>query len=142
MQDEVPPDLLYYGAGLLVLSGGLHVVLRLQAKYADPVLLPAATLLNGLGLVMIHRLDLAHPQSRTGTNAYALRQLVWSAIGVVGAILVHLGDQGPPGPAPLHLHRDGRRPRPAGPAAAARPRQDDQRLADLDRVGAVELSAR
>jgi cell division protein FtsW (lipid II flippase) len=87
MQDRVPPDLLYYGAGLLALSGGLHVVLRFKARYADPVLLPTATLLNGLGLVMIHRLDLAHPD-RTGTSAYALRQLVWSAIGVVGAIAV------------------------------------------------------
>jgi cell division protein FtsW (lipid II flippase) len=88
MQDEVPPDLIWYGAGLLGLSGAIHLVLRLRAKYADPVLLPAATLLNGLGLVMIHRLDLAHPQTRSGTDAYALRQLVWSAIGVLGAIAV------------------------------------------------------
>jgi cell division protein FtsW (lipid II flippase) len=88
MQDRVPPDLVYYGAGLLVLSGGLHIVLRLKAKYADPVLLPAATLLNGLGLVMIHRLDLAHPTTRTGTDAYAFRQLIWSAIGVLGAVAV------------------------------------------------------
>ncbi len=88
MQDQVPPDLVYYGAGLVVLSGGLHVLLRLKAKYADPVLLPAATLLNGLGLVMIHRLDLAHPLSRSGGNAYAFRQLIWSAIGVLGAVAV------------------------------------------------------
>jgi cell division protein FtsW (lipid II flippase) len=88
MQNEVPPDLVYYGAGLVVLSGGLHVVLRLKAKYADPVLLPAATLLNGLGLVMIHRLDLAHPLSRSGGNAYAFRQLIWSTIGVLGAVAV------------------------------------------------------
>jgi cell division protein FtsW (lipid II flippase) len=88
MQDEVPPDLIYYGAGLLVLSGGLHVVLRLKAKYADPVLLPAATLLNGLGLVMIHRLDLSHTATRSGFNTFAFRQLVWSAIGVLGAVAV------------------------------------------------------
>jgi cell division protein FtsW (lipid II flippase) len=88
MQDEVPPDLIYYGAGLLVLSGSLHITLRYKARYADPVLLPAATLLNGLGLVMIHRLDLSHPGTRTGADAYAFRQLIWSAIGVLGAIAV------------------------------------------------------
>jgi cell division protein FtsW (lipid II flippase) len=34
-----------------------HVVIRRVAPYADPLLLPIAVLLNGLGLVMIHRLD-------------------------------------------------------------------------------------
>ena len=53
----LPPTLLAYGAGLAVLAGAVHVTLRLRAQYADPVLLPIATLLNGLGVVMIHRLD-------------------------------------------------------------------------------------
>ena len=37
----------------------MHVSVRILAPYADPFLLPAAVMLNLLGLVMIHRLDIA-----------------------------------------------------------------------------------
>ena len=37
----------------------LHISVRVLAPYADPFLLPAAVMLNLLGLVMIHRLDIA-----------------------------------------------------------------------------------
>lgn len=46
-----------YGLGLGALAGIAHLVVRRYAKYADPLLLPLATLLNGLGLVLIWRLD-------------------------------------------------------------------------------------
>jgi cell division protein FtsW (lipid II flippase) len=84
------PGMLTYGLGLLVLTGGLHVVLRFRAPYADPVMLPIATALNGIGLAMIHRLDLARPES----TALAPRQLVWAAVGIVlaGIILVAIRD--------------------------------------------------
>lgn len=66
----------------------LHVVLRLRAKYADPVMLPVVTALNGVGLAMIHRLDLANRDDA------ASRQLVWMAVAVVaaGAVLWVLRD--------------------------------------------------
>jgi cell division protein FtsW (lipid II flippase) len=76
-----PPDLIAYGLGLLVLSVGFHLVLRWRASYADPLMLPIATLLNGLGLVMIHRLDLAY--DRTGSRLLAPKQLIWSMLAVV-----------------------------------------------------------
>lgn len=92
-QDGVwPPGLLGYGAGLGALAVALHLVLRWGAPYADPVLLPIATAVNGLGLAVIHRLDLAEGQS--GASAFAPRQLVWTAIGVAAAaaVLVLLRD--------------------------------------------------
>jgi len=92
LDGTVPPDLVTYGAGLLALSGGLHLLLRWRASYADPLLLPIATLLNGLGLVMIHRLDVAH--HRPLGSQMALRQLVWSALAILiaGVVLVWLRD--------------------------------------------------
>jgi cell division protein FtsW (lipid II flippase) len=75
----LPPSIIAYGVGLSVLVAAVHITLRLRASYADPVLLPAATVLNGLGLVMIHRLDLA--EGRDGGDAFAARQMVWMALG-------------------------------------------------------------
>jgi cell division protein FtsW (lipid II flippase) len=76
---ELPPSMVTYGIGLIVLVGSVHLMLRWKASYADPVMLPIATLLNGLGLVMIHRLDLAENRSGGGMAA---RQLLWMTIGV------------------------------------------------------------
>ena len=49
-------------------------------------MLPIVTLLNGLGLVMLHRLDLA--SDRSITEGVALRQLMWSALAVAIAAVV------------------------------------------------------
>ena len=85
MNGAFPPDLLTYGLGLLVLSLGFHLVLRWRAAYADPLMLPIATLLNGLGLVMIHRLDLAKsPKSQM----LEPKQMMWSTLAVVLAAIV------------------------------------------------------
>ncbi|MFI6687066.1 FtsW/RodA/SpoVE family cell cycle protein [Streptomyces sp. NPDC050485] len=73
----VPPDAARYGAGLGLLALLAHLVVRFRAPYADPLLLPIAVLLNGLGLVLIYRLDLETPGSRA-----APAQLIWSTLGV------------------------------------------------------------
>ena len=64
---------------LFVLAGlaaGAHALVRVLAPRADPVLLPLLVLLNGLGLVLIRRIDLAEGSS------FALPQLVWTGIGL------------------------------------------------------------
>jgi cell division protein FtsW (lipid II flippase) len=89
MDGKFPPDLIRYGFGLTVLSLGFHMVLRWKASYADPLMLPIATLLNGLGLVMIHRLDVGN--GYTGSRLLEPKQLIWSALAVLiaaGVIIV------------------------------------------------------
>ncbi|KND40113.1 FtsW/RodA/SpoVE family cell cycle protein [Streptomyces acidiscabies] len=73
----IPPGAAAYGAGLGALALCAHLAVRLRAPYADPLLLPIGVLLNGIGLVLIHRLDLETP-----TEHAAPAQLVWSASGV------------------------------------------------------------
>lgn len=60
----------------------IHVLLRIFAKYADPVILPITVALNSLGLAMIHRIDLAKGTSQSS------RQLMWTAIAILVAALV------------------------------------------------------
>jgi len=88
VNETVPTQLATVGGGLLVLAVGFHLVLRWRAAYADPILLPIATLLNGFGLVMIHRIDLS--QGRTGLDSDAARQLLWTGLAVVLAAVVIL----------------------------------------------------
>ncbi|GAA4861838.1 FtsW/RodA/SpoVE family cell cycle protein [Kitasatospora terrestris] len=79
----VPPDTAWYGAALGALALVAHGVVRWRAPYADPLPLPIAVLLNGIGLVVIYRLDLATP----GSSA-APTQLLWSTLGVALFIAV------------------------------------------------------
>ncbi|MEV6685495.1 FtsW/RodA/SpoVE family cell cycle protein [Streptomyces sp. NPDC051130] len=60
-----------------------HLAVRLRAPYADPLVLPIAVLLNGLGLVLIERLDLT-----TAGHHTADEQLRWSGIGLALFVLV------------------------------------------------------
>ncbi|MEU5627804.1 FtsW/RodA/SpoVE family cell cycle protein [Streptomyces tendae] len=84
-QGVLPPGAAGYGAGLGVLALVAHLAVRLRAPYADPLLLPIGVLLNGLGLVLIYRLDLEAPGDRAAPT-----QLVWSTLGVALFIVVVL----------------------------------------------------
>ena len=74
------------GLGLSVLVFALHITLRIVAADADPFILPIATLLNGLGIAMIYRLDLAKKLS--GWESASIRQIVWTAIAITLSITV------------------------------------------------------
>jgi cell division protein FtsW (lipid II flippase) len=96
---HLPTDMVTYGAGLAILFAVAHLTVRRFAPYADPVLLPIAVTLNGLGLVLIHRLDLAaddraRAAGRAVSHGGAPLQLVWSVLGVAlfVAVLVLVRD--------------------------------------------------
>ncbi len=83
------------GGTMLVLEGalallilGVHIVLRVVAPDADTFLLPIATLLNGLGIAEISRIDIA--KNWNGWDAAAVRQIVWTAMAIVIALAVLL----------------------------------------------------
>ncbi len=86
--DAIDPSFLYYCGGLGVLALTLHIVLRFVARDADPFVVPIATLLTGLGLAMIYRIDLELGQS--GWAAASTRQLAWAAIAIAAAVAVVL----------------------------------------------------
>jgi cell division protein FtsW (lipid II flippase) len=99
LNDKIPPSLLTYTAGFAVIMLVAHLAVRRLAPWADPLMLPVAAMLNGLGVVMIWRLQeagrngAAGPQTATGTistlsTSSATTQLMWSALGVIGFILV------------------------------------------------------
>jgi cell division protein FtsW (lipid II flippase) len=80
---RVDPGVFGMTVGLSVLILALHVALRVVAPDADPFLVPIATLLNLIGIAEITRLDIA--EGYVGWDAYGVRQIVWSAMAVVGA---------------------------------------------------------
>ncbi|KQQ18862.1 cell division protein FtsW [Rathayibacter sp. Leaf299] len=82
----VDTTLVFLGAGLSALVLVVHVVLRFAAPEADPFLLPIATVLNGLGIAEIYRIDIA--DGATGWESVAVRQIIWSGLAIVAAIVV------------------------------------------------------
>jgi cell division protein FtsW (lipid II flippase) len=86
-------QLLNYAVGFLVVFALAHLAIRRYAPYADPLLLPVVALLNGLGLVMIHRLDLDERLAQTGRTV-TNPQILWTLFGVgaFAAVVIALKD--------------------------------------------------
>jgi cell division protein FtsW (lipid II flippase) len=75
------------GFGALLLLA--HLAVRWLAPYADPLILPLAAALNGIGLVIISRLDPYNIANRFAPKAgNAGQQAIFSVIGVVALIAV------------------------------------------------------
>ena len=83
-------DLASYTLAYMALLGAAHLTIRRFAPYADPLLLPVVALLNGLGLVMIHRLDLAAGDVTAGglRGPSANQQMLWTLVGIIAFSLV------------------------------------------------------
>ena len=82
----IDPMILVIGGILAALAFALHIVLRVVASDADPFVVPIATLLTGLGIAMIYRIDIA--VGLTGWDAFSSKQLAWTGISIAGAIIL------------------------------------------------------
>lgn len=83
LTETVPLELGAVVAVLGAVALAAHAVLRRIAPWADPLILPVAVLLNGIGLTVIWALHQSNE-----TNGSPLKQLLWSALGVLSAIAV------------------------------------------------------
>jgi peptidoglycan glycosyltransferase len=83
---SVPADIGPFLAWMLGLFFFVHLSVRRFAPAADPVLLPMALLLNGLGYVMIARLG---EDVNDGSDLAGL-QSVWTAVGIGGFVVTLL----------------------------------------------------
>lgn len=87
MEGRLPGNFYVLTGGMLALGLGAHSVVRWRAPFADPALLPIAVGLNGIGLAMIYRLDLAN-HLKGGDSDLANKQLGWTALGMIAAVAV------------------------------------------------------
>jgi cell division protein FtsW (lipid II flippase) len=87
---SLPPQWPYALAILGGIGLTLHLVIRWRIPYADPLILPMVMLLNGLGLAMIHRLDLGSSPVMHSAEL----QLTWLVIAaaVCCAVIIGLRD--------------------------------------------------
>jgi cell division protein FtsW (lipid II flippase) len=94
LNGHVPASLIGYVGGFALIMVGAHFCVRWLAPWADPLMLPLAALLNGLGVVMIYRLQESGRHGNPGnvistlSGSATVTQLVWTLIGVVAFVLV------------------------------------------------------
>jgi cell division protein FtsW (lipid II flippase) len=80
---KVPADIFEYGGGMVVLGLLCHIAVRIRTPYADPIILPAVVALNGIGLAMIRRIDIARVAADSEAHTYATQQLLWTVLSVL-----------------------------------------------------------
>ena len=94
LNGKLPSGLAVYGAAFAAIVGGAHLAVRWLAPWADPLLLPLAALLNGLGIVMIYRLQVSGRDGNPGLQISTMNassttyQVLYSAAGVAAFVAV------------------------------------------------------
>jgi len=95
LKDQHLSSVFEYMVAFLVIVLVAHLAIRLWAPYADPLLLPIATVLNGLGIVMIYRLNQVGRDGNPGnggpittlSRGATTTQIIYSVIGVIVLVL-------------------------------------------------------
>ncbi|OFT54769.1 cell division protein FtsW [Corynebacterium sp. HMSC06C06] len=75
-------DVLYLIGGFIGVFTVAHLALCFLAPHSDQLMLPIVSLLNGTGLIMLARLDLAND------GGLATRQVMWTIVGLILFVLV------------------------------------------------------
>ncbi|HJG42713.1 FtsW/RodA/SpoVE family cell cycle protein [Corynebacterium phoceense] len=80
--NSLTTELFYLIGGFVGVFAVAHIALSFLAPWADQIMLPIVAVLNGMGLIMLARLDLA--------NGWGLasRQIMWTIAGIVLFVLV------------------------------------------------------
>jgi cell division protein FtsW (lipid II flippase) len=101
LKGQHPSTIIEYIVAYSAIIVGAHLAVRKFAPYADPLLLPIATVLNGLGLVMIYRLNQVGrygnpgPTTTTGqiipistlSSSATLTQVIYTLVGIAVFVL-------------------------------------------------------
>ena len=91
LKGQHPSTIIGYIIAYSAIIIGAHLAVRKFAPYADPLLLPIATVLNGLGLVMIYRLTQVGrsgnpgPDSKSGvilSSSATVTQIIYTVLGI------------------------------------------------------------
>jgi cell division protein FtsW (lipid II flippase) len=94
LNGKLPSGLVEYGLAFAVIIAVAHLAVRRFAPWADPLMLPMAALLNGLGIVMIYRLQESGRNGNPGnqistiSSSTTAAQVMYSALGVAAFVLV------------------------------------------------------
>ncbi len=94
LNGKIPPGLVSYGVAFTAIVAAAHLAVRWLAPWADPLLLPLAALLNGLGIVMIYRLQESGRNGNPGqvistmSASATTYQMMYSAVGVAAFVAV------------------------------------------------------
>ncbi|MGH4029960.1 FtsW/RodA/SpoVE family cell cycle protein [Actinomycetota bacterium Odt1-20B] len=87
MTGELPQHLAGFCLSQVCLAAAVHLAVRRFTPYADPLILPLAFLLTGLGLLLINRLDASYA-ARFDAAPASTGQLVWTVLAMAAVIAV------------------------------------------------------
>jgi len=96
LKDQHLSTIVEYMVAFIVTILGAHLAIRRWAPYADPLLLPIGTVLNGLGIVMVYRLNQVGRDGNASANGLPIAtlsshatvtQIIYSVLGAVALVL-------------------------------------------------------